>query len=167
IFCPLCWGAGRFSALIFEQIWEKSLISALSMRVLFVAALLLTNLYHWDSMIQPWYRVKDHWMNAAQLIQEHTPPDAKIIIDVFDPSLLYYAKRNGVAKNPSDLTLEAVQQHEKEGAGYLAIIEQPEFFKKDALRFYLKDTAENVIINETIRLYQLGGKRRNTETQTP
>ena len=61
--------------------------------------------------------------------------------------------------NPPDLTLELILQMEKEGATHLAITQPEEFFKKERLRFYLKDTARNVLIHDHIRLYELGKKQ--------
>ena len=39
---------------------------------------------------------------------------------------------------------------------HLAIVDQPAFYHKGDLRMYLKETARNVIINEHVRLYELG-----------
>lgn len=157
----LCWGAARASNHIYESLQERALIPRLSLKGLLVSALILTSIFHWNNMIQPWYRVKHTWMNAAEIVQANTPDNAKLLVDTFDPSFLYYCKRNGVAKNPGDLTVETVEMFVAQGATHLAIVNEAEFLKNDKLRFYLKDSATNVTVNDQIRLYQLGSKAEN------
>jgi 4-amino-4-deoxy-L-arabinose transferase-like glycosyltransferase len=165
ILAPLSWGAGRATALLWESMPEKSVIPIIPMRGLLCAVILVSSIFYWNNMIQPWYRLKHNWLQAAEIIQDNTPADAKLIVDEFDPSLIHYTHRMGITKNTPDITLESVKLLESEGATHLAIVNQEAFFKKDALRFHLKDTARNVVINQFVRLYELGAKHEETKTE--
>ncbi len=160
---PLAWAAARVCSACWDLFRVPSIIPKISLNYLFTGIFIFATLFYWDWTFRSWYQTKNHWIRAAKTIDEMIPEDAKLVVDVFDPSFIYYTKRMGLAKDPGQITLEKLQEWESQGATHLAIINQQAFFPKGELRMYLKETARNVIINSTVRLYELGGKKKNDD----
>ncbi len=154
----LAWSAARFTALIWEHLTEATVLARIQSRQAVLGIVILATFFQFHTVIRPWYHLKLNWLRAAQAIKDYTPPGARVIVDNFDPSVIYQSRRMGLAVSPSDLTLELIQQLEKEGATHLAITQPEEFFKKEQIRFYLKETARNVLLHDYLRLYELGKK---------
>ena len=155
----LAWSAARFTTLIWEHLTESTILALVQLRQVFIGIVILATFFQFHTVIRPWYHLKQNWLRAAQAIKDYTPPHARVIVDNFDPSVIYQSRRMGLAVNPPDLTLELLQQQEQAGATHLAITQPEPFFQNEPVRIYLKETARNVLILDYIRLYELGKKQ--------
>ncbi len=158
---PLSWGAGRSMQYLWEHTNVPSICFGMPLRLLLVFLIVFGTLFHWDKMFRKWYQTKNHYLEAAQTIKTNTNPSHRVIIDVFDPAVMYYSERLGLCKSPQDINLEKLREWERDGATHLAIINQSQFFPKMELRHYLKETAITVEKNVFIRFYELNYKARH------
>lgn len=152
---PMAWAAGRASAMSWDRFGDDTVIPRLPLRVAALALAVFATLYHWDKMFEAWYRQKDHWHRAIEKVIEVTPEEARLIVDVFDPSLIHYTRRMGLAKTPGDLTPQRMAEWTEQGATHLVIADISPFLNNDDLRFYLKDNATDVAIEPYVRIYSL------------
>lgn len=160
----LCWAAGRFTSYLWNALPQPINVGRLSARTVLVAILIFGTLFHWNFMFRSWYKTKNHFWPPIHAVREHTPPDAKIIVDLFDPSVIYYMHRMGLAKNPPDIDVESLKLWEDEGATHLVIMDQIHFYGQEQLRIYLKETANNTHLDDNhVRIYELRGKLKDNE----
>lgn len=163
----MAWGAGRFMNLIWINANQQSHYFGASLRIILVGLIVFGTIFHWDKMFRPWYKTKEHYIKAAEQIKSHTTKRSRVVMDRFEPAILYYSHRKGLCKNPPDITKENIIRWEKEGATHLAIVNIREFLDNMDLRFHLKATARNVVIDNNIRLYELNYYDHNTiKTET-
>lgn len=153
---PLSWSAGRFTTCLWNTLKQPALIPVLALRVMLVCLMTFATLFHWDHHLrdrEKWYRVKEHWLSAIQVVQLHVPQNARVVVDIFDPSFLYYANRQGLAKNPVDFNLENVQYWEKHGMTHALILHQEELAKNPEMVSYLQSRAKRILQTPEVLIY--------------